>query len=89
MDTLVPHNTSNMKTEILKCDIKNREHSGSVETKRVQCIFDHDQDDGKSKLKPHLCWEDIEMCEQCWNAMLEERKYIYAYGAMGYKTYTL
>lgn len=78
-----------MKETIKKCDISNREHDGLIETRRLDVIFDHDQEDGKSKVMPYLSTEEIELCQSCKKFMLENRKYIYAYGAMGYNTYSL
>lgn len=77
------------KATVLKCDIKNREHRGSVATTEIDVIFDHDQEDGKSKCDPYLDLVTIELCQGCRNYMLENRRYIYAYGAMGYNEYTL
>lgn len=73
--------------EIKKCDINNEKHSGKVFTFEVEVIFDHDQEDGKSKCNPYLETKVIEMCEHCRNKMLNERKYVYGYGAMGFNSY--
>lgn len=78
-----------MKQEIKNCDIANRNHSPKVETITLQVIFDHDQEDGKSKCSPYLQTVTIEMCSDCKKEMLNDRRYIYAYGAMGYNSYTL
>lgn len=80
-----------MKKQILECDIINLGvvHQGNVNTLSIDVIFDHDQEDGKSKTKPYLDKVVLEICEGCKEYMLENRKYIYAYGAMGYNTYTL
>lgn len=78
-----------MKTEIKKCDIENRNHSPKVETISLDVIFDHDQEDGKSKTEPYLDRVIIEICETCKKIMFNDRKYIYAFGAMGYNKYYL
>ncbi|OQB05607.1 MAG: hypothetical protein BWY19_00942 [bacterium ADurb.Bin212] len=71
------------------CDIENREHSGKILYKSIDVIFDHDQEDGKSKTNPYLDRVDIDICESCWNYMMKNRIYIYAYGAMGFNKYYL
>ena len=78
-----------MKTETKTCDISDRNHSQKVETMTLEVIFDHDQEDGKSKCVPYLDRVTIEICETCKKIMLNDRKYIYAYGAMGYNKYTI
>lgn len=78
-----------MKEEIKKCDIEDLEHWGKVNTIKLAVIFDHDQEDGKSKCPPYLDMVEIEMCNKCENYMLENKRYIYAYGAMGYNKYYL
>lgn len=78
-----------MKETICKCDIEAATHEGKVNTIKVQVIFDHDQEDGKSKVTPYFEEKDIEMCELCRKYMFEKRRYIYAYGAMGYNKYYL
>jgi len=78
-----------MKQEIKKCDIKAATHEGKVETIRIAVIFDHDQEDGKSKCEPYLDNVEIEICELCKGFMLKNRRYIYAYGAMGHNEYYL
>lgn len=77
-----------MKKEIKTCDIENRPHGGEILTRRVQVVFNHDQEDGKSSVKPYLQWEDIEMCEDCYYAqMIAGRQYVSGYGAMGHNKY--
>ena len=78
-----------MKKEVMECDISERNHSPKVETITLDVIFEHDQEDGKSKCGPYLSKVTIEICESCKKVMLNDRKYIYAYGAMGHNTYTL
>lgn len=78
-----------MKYEIKKCDIEAATHDGNVKTINIQVIFDHDQEDGKSKCKPYLDNVQIEICELCEKFMYEHRRYIYAYGAMGFNKYYL
>jgi len=78
-----------MKETNYTCDISNREHSGAVQTIDIHVVFDHDQEDGKSKYAPYLDEVSMELCDGCKKFMLENRRYIYAYGAMGNNTYTL
>lgn len=78
-----------MKTQTLDCDIIYRIHGGTVKTKKIDVIFDHDQEDGKSKMSPYLDNVEIEICQRCWDHMMESRTYIYAFGAMGHNTYEL
>lgn len=78
-----------MKQEIKKCDIEAATHEGKVKTVKIDVIFDHDQEDGKSKCKPYLDDVEIEICELCNDFMLKNRRYIYAYGAMGHNKYYL
>lgn len=77
------------KERILNCDIQDLPHSGDVFSMEVAVIFDHDQEDGKSQVIPYIEKKDIEICDSCWNYMLSNRVYIYAYGAMGYNKYYL
>ncbi|KKL00966.1 hypothetical protein LCGC14_2627690 [marine sediment metagenome] len=78
-----------MKEELLHCDIEDGNHHGNVKTLNIDVIFDHDQDDGKSKMKPYLSRVSLEICEACETYMFTNRKYIYAYGAMGHNTYII
>ena len=78
-----------MKKETLHCDIEDMEHSKIAYSVNVPCMFDHDQEDGKSKVAPYIENLKIEMCEDCFEYMLRERRLIYAYGAMGYNKYYL
>ena len=78
-----------MKEQILKCDIEEDEHAGEVTTLKVLVIFDHDQEDGKSRVEPYFEEKTIELCDLCRNKMFRERKCIYGYGAMGYNKYYL
>ncbi len=71
------------------CDIKDRDHGGNVETYIENVIFDHDQEDGKSKCKPYFDKVQIEICDRCRDFQLEKRIYVYAYGAMGHNEYWL
>lgn len=71
------------------CDICDLKHSGEIKTRSVLVIFDHDQEDGKSKCNPYFDTVEIEMCDGCWNYMMKNRRYIYAYGAMGFNHYYL
>ena len=75
---------------IKKCDISDiKQHNGIIRSRSVLVIFDHDQEDGKSKCTPYFQNVEIEMCDKCWEYMMKNRRYIYAYGAMGHNTYYL
>lgn len=78
-----------MIQEVKKCDIVAATHDDTIETISIDVIFDHDQEDGKSKRSPYLDRVQIEICTFCKNFMLENRRYIYAYGAMGHNKYYL
>lgn len=78
-----------MKEQVLECDIKDLTHSGEVLTVTVAVIFDHDQEDGQSKTEPYLEQEKIEMCSGCYQYMLENKRYVYGFGAMGNNEYFL
>jgi len=79
-----------MQTQKITCDISDRKnHSDDAENFLIEVIFDHDQEDGKSKTKPYLDGVKIDICKSCLRYMLETRSYIYAYGAMGYNKYYL
>lgn len=71
------------------CDIENREHSNLVSKKTIPVMFDHDQEDGKSKMTPYFEMAHIDICERCFEEMTKTRTLIYAYGAMGYNKYYL
>ena len=78
-----------MKKTTSICDIEDMKHSGNVKTITLSVIFDHDQEDGKSKTEPYLDGVKIEICDSCWKYMMENKRYIYAYGAMGFNKYYL
>lgn len=73
----------------VSCDIQNREHKGKVTHFKIDVIFDHDQEDGLSKTTPYFEKEELDICESCMKYILENRRYIYAYGAMGHNKYYL
>lgn len=72
------------------CDINlDDSHSDDVKFKKVPVMFDHDQEDGKSKTEPYFEMKELDICGKHFKEMTEERKLIYAYGAMGYNKYSL
>lgn len=78
------------KIEILKCDIFDAPyHEGKINGFKAPVMFDHDQEDGKSKTKPYYEMLKIDMCESCRSFMVDNKKVIYGYGAMGYNKYFL
>lgn len=78
-----------MKIETLKCDIEGAGHKGEVTSVKVPLMFDHDQEDGKSKTEPYFELGKIEMCKSCYDHMISNKRIVYAYGAMGYNKYYL
>jgi len=72
----------------ITCDIADRQHSELISRKKVPVMFDHDQEDGKSKMSPFFEMVDIDICEECFKEMTEKRILIYAYGAMGHNRYS-
>ena len=79
-----------MKITIYKCDIEDMEtHTKAINEMELEVIFDHDQEDGKSKRKPYLDNVKIDICSTCREYMFAEKRYIYAYGAMGHNKYYL
>ena len=78
-----------MKKEIITCDISDRNHSDKIKDIILDVIFDHDQEDGKSKTKPYFKRMTLQICSSCEAVMMNDRKYVYGYGAMGYNTYRL
>ena len=78
-----------MKKEVVTCDIEDMSHSGLVESLLLDVIFDHDQEDGKSKTEPYFEHITVDMCKNCRDYMMKNKRYIYAYGAMGYNKFYL
>ena len=79
-----------MKVTQTTCDIVDIEsHSNDINEVTLHIIFDHDQEDGKSKCDPYLQIKTIDICKSCTKYMLENKRYIYAYGAMGNNKYYL
>lgn len=79
-----------MKNITLTCDIENMIHSGEVKHHNDYIvIFDHDQEDGKSKVDPYFQEVDIDICANCMKYIFENKRHIYAFGAMGYNKYYL
>jgi hypothetical protein len=70
------------------CDIEG-EHEGTIFTHKIPVMFDHDQEDGKSKVTPYFEMENLDICQKHFKEITEKRKLTYAYGAMGYNTYSL
>lgn len=52
-------------------------------------MFDHDQEDGRSKTTPYFEMLEIDICDRHFAEMTEQRKIIYAHGAMGFNNYYL
>lgn len=76
-----------MKTEILTCDIQADEHSGACCSRKMPVMFDHDQEDGKSKTEPYFQLLTIEICTKHYAEVIDQRKLIYGRGAMGFNKY--
>jgi hypothetical protein len=71
------------------CDIEKREHSKLVSRMKIPVMFDHDQDDGRSKMTPYFEMADVDICTDCFKFFTENKILPYAYGAMGYNRYYL
>ena len=82
-----------MKTETFSCDIDlskcTQDHSGYIVAIKVPVMFDHDQDDGRTKTIPYFEMRELDLCERCFNQMTRKRELIYGDGAMGHNTYKL
>ena len=79
-----------MKHTTLECDVVGKsKHNGSIRTRLVPVMFDHDQEDGKSKVTPYFEMANLEICDHHFIEMTEKRRLIYAYGAMGHNDYSL
>lgn len=78
-----------MKEIVTTCDIEDKQHSFLMRNIELDVIFDHDQEDGKSKTSPYFERMKLDMCSDCIKYMMENRRYVYAYGAMGYNKYYL
>lgn len=77
------------RTQIIKCDIENKTHNNHVVEIGLQIIFDHDQEDGQSTVKPYFEFKKLDICDDCLNYLFENKRYVYGYGAMGYNKYYL
>lgn len=81
-----------MEHKNFSCDIKGEHTDEEQETcvrKSIPVMFDHDQEDGKSKMMPYFEMLMIDICDRHFEEMTQNRKIIYAYGAMGYNEYSL
>lgn len=78
-----------MKETVYRCDIEDMKHKGMVKPFNLDVIFDHDQEDGKSKCDPYFERLDIDLCDSCSDYILKNKRYIYAYGVMGNNNYYL
>lgn len=77
-----------MKKETYYCDIKG-EHGGAVSHEKIPVMFDHDQEDGRSKVKPYFETKQLDICRKHLDQITSSRVIPYAYGAMGHNTYTI
>ena len=78
-----------MKQTTITCDISDRTHFGAVKEIELDVIFDHDQEDGKSRVNPYFEHKKLDICSSCLKFLMEKRRYVYAYGAMGHNKYYL
>lgn len=77
-----------MEHKTITCDIPG-EHDGEIVRRTVPVMFDHDQEDGKSKTVPYFEMLNLDLCQKHFDTMTLKRILIYAYGAMGYNKYEL
>jgi hypothetical protein len=74
-----------METKKWICDICGEHATNQFGS--LQVIFDHDQEDGKSKTEPYFDTVSVHLCDKDRDWMMAGN-YIYAYGAMGYNKYS-
>ena len=79
-----------MKIEIFKCDVckKEVEELKMHTNYKLPVIFTTDQTEGRSR-KPYLDYKKVDICFECYNKMIKERKFVTACGAQGYFEYKL
>lgn len=77
-----------MKNILVSCDIENCTDKVVI-SQKIPVLFDHDQQDGKSKITPYFEMQSLDLCQKHLLAITTTRTIPYAYGAMGYNTYTL
>lgn len=74
-----------MKITTLQCDICKEQNK--VENKVVPVIFHTEQTEGRTT-EPYLVFEKIDVCEKCYEFILNHNCILNAYGAQGHNTYT-
>lgn len=74
------------KEEIYTCDIQNCGSKVMVKLRKLPIIMETDDNEGRA-CEPYLVNYEFDICEQHYTRMLDERKFISAYGAMGNNTY--
>lgn len=74
-----------MKIFTNKCDIC--DEPATNQSINVQVIFNYDQEDGKSKVKPYFDLYSLDFCKEHYDYLMEGH-YVFGYGAMGYNKYS-
>jgi hypothetical protein len=78
-----------MKREICNCDINGCNNEVTHhKNMSIQVIFTTEQTEGRS-VNPYLDTVVIDICEECLEKVVKNKKYIVAYGAQGYNIYKL
>ena len=76
------------RKETYTCDIHGCDNEAEHKNKKMQVLFVTEQNEGRS-VYPYLDDVVIDICEKCLNKIIENRRYITAYGAMGYNDYKI
>ena len=74
-------------TTVVHCDVCNSTKNVKEEV-RVQVIFTTEQNYGRT-ITPYLTsdFHKLDLCEICLDTIIEDGKYLYGSGAMGYNKY--
>lgn len=75
-----------MKTETFTCDIKDCGGKLGIKFRKLAIVMETDDNEGRS-CEPYLATYEFDICAKCYVKMIDERKLISAYGAMGHNTY--
>lgn len=74
-------------TTVIHCDVCNSTKNVKEDI-GIQVIFTTEQTEGRS-VKPYLTPDlhKLDLCEDCLDTIIEDGKYLYGRGAMGYNKY--
>lgn len=71
--------------ETLLCDVCGSKEKVTDKIK-LQVVFTTEQTEGRS-CPNYLSDQKVDLCEHCYNIILEDGEYLFAHGAMGHNTY--